>query len=79
MTTLKQIHDAMWRYNQAVAYGSECNAWADFVADCYTQLGVAPWTESDGAAPSDFVEYWQAVADGKSDDYTVGTGDRANA
>ena len=76
MTTLKEIHDAMWRYNQTVAYGSECNAWGEFVAASYRELGRAPWDDAHGGddVPKDFAEYWAEVAEGKNEQFDAETG-----
>ena len=79
--TLEQVHDAMKRYNGAVAYGSECNAWQDFVADCYDRLGHAPWADAHWSkpVPTDFAEYWQEVAGGQSDAYVATNGARVES
>ncbi len=76
--TIKQIHDAMHAYNQSVAYGSECNAWQDFVADCHDRVGFGPWSDSasETDAPDDFAEYWLDVANGNSSDFIAETGSR---
>jgi hypothetical protein len=77
-TMLKTINDEMWSYNQAIAYGSECNAWGDFVADSFDQCGVAPWADETGTIETspDFAQFWLAVAAGQSPDYAPDTGDR---
>ena len=71
MTTLKQLHDAMWSYNQSVAYGSECAGWQDFVADSFRRFGMAPWADETGKVevPQDFESYWLLVAEIESEDY----------
>lgn len=78
MTTLKQMHDAMFSHNQHVAYGSECNAWQDFVNDSYTSLGKAPWADEIGdiEVTDEFANYWSAVAAGSSANYNAETGAR---
>ncbi len=87
MTKIADITDAMMRYNGSVAYGSECNAWQDYVDDCRRVSGKMPWDEwqnadgefvanGDTDAPDDFAVYWLAVADGKSTDYTPESGSK---
>lgn len=73
--TLIDLHQAMHKYSQAVMYGSECNAWQDFVRNCYEQLGHAPWRDDGGLVPQEFGEYWSAVANGASPDYDADTGE----
>ena len=73
--TLTDLHDAMWRYNQSVAYAGECNAWQEFVAASYRELGRAPWDDNhDGDVPGDFAEYWSEVAKGASEQFDANTG-----
>ena len=42
---LSQITKEMKEMNGAVAFGSECNAWQDFVEDCHRQYGMGPWSD----------------------------------
>ena len=63
MKTLSEINQAMRDYNGAVAYGSECTAWGDFVADCYDQVGVSPWHDSEVTVSDDFAAYWLSVSE----------------
>ena len=79
--TLETIHKTMKRYNNAAAYGSECNAWQDFVADCYDRFGFAPWADAhwDDVMPEDFSAYWTSVAAGECPDYDADTGRRLDA
>jgi hypothetical protein len=78
MTTISKITNEMKLYNRFAAPGSECNAWQDFHADCHARFGFGP--DDDAArcliAPEDFVEYWLAVVNDKSDDYEPETGAR---
>ena len=90
MYSLTEISDLMAEYNRDVAPGSECSAWQDYVADCWSELGCGPGghgpASGDGTAtayldggvypPETFREYWLAVAAGKSTDYNGDTGDR---
>lgn len=57
---LSELNELMADYNGQVAYGSECMAWADFVADCYERLGLAPWNARaiNTDVPQDMAEYW---------------------
>jgi hypothetical protein len=66
----------MHRYSSQVAYGSECSAWQDFVADCYKVLGFAPWDDAHwgDAVEIGFANYWLCVARGESTDYDPDTG-----
>lgn len=78
MTTLDAIYTSMKRYNNTVAFGSECNAWQDFVADCFSQLGFAPWADEHwpNEMPEDFAAYWLDVSSSNSRDYDAETGAR---
>ena len=78
MDTLDLISDEVRGYNRVVAYGSECNAWQDFVADCYKQYGIAPWDDAaaDTKVSDDFADYWIGVASGNSNDYAENGGRR---
>lgn len=87
MTKLQTITAAMQSYNRSVAYGSECNAWQDFHADCHAQLGHGPTDEwfadddfhaaGDLDVSDDFAAYWLAVAEGRSEAYNPETGSDA--
>ena len=68
---LSQITKEMKEMNGAVAFGSECNAWQDFVEDCHRQYGMAPWSDlaEDTEVSKQFAEYWQDVANCTSSDY----------
>ncbi len=68
---LQQIHDEMSRYNGEAAYGSECNAWQDFVEDAFQNYKTTPWndTAEDINCDKEFADYWMDVANGKSSDY----------
>lgn len=90
MTKFAEITAAMHRYNNSVAYGSECNAWQDYVEDCYQATGRAPWAEWQDAegefstvaemdASDEFAAYWLAVATGESSDYVADSGARVEA
>lgn len=74
--TYEDITAAVKAYNASVAYGSECNAWQDYVADVFQRTGDTPWSEeiSEDEADDDFAAYWLAVASGESDDYDAETG-----
>lgn len=75
---LEDIYIAMNRYNGHVAYGSECNAWHDFVEDCYKTLGHAPWNDEhwNDEVSECFGPYWLEVANGESPYYDSETGVR---
>lgn len=81
MATLHEIHDLMAAYNGQVAYGSECNAWGDFVENSYAEYKVGPWSDAshDMQVSEEFAEFWSAVAKGESDQYAADTGDRITA
>ena len=66
---------AMRALNGEYAYGSECNAWQDFVEDCHRETGKHPAdVEAEEIDVSDaFGEYWLAVANGQSPDYVKGS------
>jgi len=68
---LSEIHDKMHDYNNKVAYGSECNAWGDFVNDSYEQYGVGPWDDrADQIIVSRrFADYWLDVSRMGNADY----------
>jgi hypothetical protein len=76
--TLQQTYDAMHSFNRSAAPGSECSAWQDFVADCHSRLGYAPWADEhwDDEVPADFADYWSDVAAGRSGDYDPENGAR---
>jgi len=75
---LHELNAIMNAYDNTVAYGSECNAWQDFVADCFDMLGTAPFSDANrnDPVPDEMEEYWTDVADGCSDDYDAHTGTR---
>lgn len=75
--TLDQITIEMKSYNGAVAYGSECNAWQDYHADCHEIIGVGPQDDEadDMIVPEEFADYWLKVARGESADYDAETGE----
>lgn len=62
---LAYIHSRMVAVNKAVAYGSECEEWGDFVADCFDRFGIGPWDDEavDVTVPEEFAVYWLDVAD----------------
>lgn len=68
---LYELNETMKAYNSEVAYGSECNAWSDFVADSHDRLGMAPWDDraEETAVPEDMAEYWVDVTNNASSDY----------
>jgi hypothetical protein len=68
--TLEEITDQMHHYNNSVAYGSESEAWVDYVEDCYASTGFYPWEEPELTPIDEFVAYWIEVASGESSDYT---------
>jgi len=65
------VFQAMRKFNELIAFGSECAAWQDFVADGPQELGMAIWeAEECNLVPDQgFVDYWMSVADGECDDY----------
>ena len=77
---LSELNELMEVYNGKVAYGSECRAWGDFVADCHKRMGMAPWDDRavDTEVPEDMVNYWTDVATDYNGDYDE-HGDRAAA
>ena len=77
--TVEALTDIMRKYNNEVAYGSECAAWADYVSDCHDLLGGMPWDDeiSDKDVPDTFGIYWLEVANGLNPDYVQATGDRS--
>ncbi len=68
---LQQIQEEMSRYNGEVAYGSECNAWQDFVEDTFQNYKTTPWhdTAKEIECSKEFGDYWIGVTNGKGDDY----------
>lgn len=75
---LETIYTGMKRFNASAASGSECNAWQDFVADCFQRFNFAPWADAhwDDEMPTDFAQYWTKVACGDCEDYNAETGAR---
>lgn len=75
---LETMTGRMRDYNSSVAPGSECNAWADYVADCRQRLAAMPWDDGAryAAIPDGMADYWLTVANGASPDYNPHTGDR---
>jgi hypothetical protein len=68
---LSELAQAMFRFSPM------SDAWKDFATDCRERLNVASLTAVAGVdTPSDFSEYWLAVAWGESEDYTA-NGERA--
>lgn len=74
--TLQDLTDFMRRYNRFAAPGSECNAWQDYVQDCYTIYLVPPWHEEELEVSEPFAEHWLRVAAGQHEDYDPETGAR---
>ncbi len=76
--TLKIVAAEMQDYNRRVARGSECAAWQDFVADCFTRYDVAPWEDAaEEIEPvQDGVNYWLRIASGENYEYNAETGAR---
>jgi hypothetical protein len=68
---LYELNEKMKAYNSNAAYGSECAAWGDFVADSYDRLGMAPWDDraEETEVPEDMAEYWIDVTNNANDDY----------
>lgn len=84
MTSLYDCYVAMKAYNSRVAYGSECQAWQEFVADTYRVIGMAPWDDRNAdpetAVPRNFLRFWGDVAEGKDcSTYDWDTGARIDA
>lgn len=76
MINLGEIAELMRDHNRAVAPGSECTSWGDFVNDCYASLGCGPWDGyAETAVTTEFAEYWSEVAAGASPDYPEEAGD----
>uniref|UniRef100_A0A6M3KZ10 Uncharacterized protein n=1 Tax=viral metagenome TaxID=1070528 RepID=A0A6M3KZ10_9ZZZZ len=73
---LHELHRMMREYNGRVAYGSECQAWGDFVASCYDEIGMAPWDDRGDTTdvPTEMVAYWTDVANGENSDYDLDGG-----
>ena len=71
MTTLASVTKEMKAYNGEVAYGSECTAWQDFVANTFEDYKCAPWDDKaeELEVDDDFADYWLSVASGESADY----------
>ncbi|WP_026606529.1 hypothetical protein [Methylocapsa acidiphila] len=76
--TLKKLIQEMHAYNRTVAQASECDAWQDFVADCFSRYEVGPWDDvaQDVQAVEGFVDYWLDVPKGANYDYDARTGAR---
>lgn len=77
--TVGALTDIMRKYNNEVAYGSECAAWADYVSNCIDSFDAAPWSDKllSQEVPDTFALYWLEVANGLSADYVQATGDRS--
>jgi hypothetical protein len=77
--TLQELREIMETYNRDVAPGSECNAWGDFVEDCYDKLGCSPWDDNRQTEEldRDFAAYWVRVAAVENEDYNA-AGDRVS-
>jgi hypothetical protein len=74
MTTLAEINKWMQELNGEYAYGSECNAWQDFVECAYNDYKIAPWDDraSEIEVEEDFANYWIDVSVNESSDYKDG-------
>ena len=68
---LKEINEALVFFNREVSPGSECEAWGDFVAECYKNFGIAPWDDGADAVevPLDMSAYWLSITRFENDDY----------
>lgn len=70
---LRQLRTIMANYDCNNAFGAYCDAWVDFVGDCYDTFGFAPWDERAGntEVPEEMLAYWLDVANDVVDDYLV--------
>ena len=79
--TLDELIQEMRAYNRTVAQDSECDAWQDFVVECFSRYEVGPWDDAvpEVQAAQGFVDYWLDVPKGANYDYDAGTGARQEA
>ena len=79
--TLNKLIQEMRAYNRTVAQDRECDAWQDFVVECFSRYEVGPWEglAQDVPAVEGFVDYWLNVPKGANYDYDAGTGARQEA
>ncbi|WOJ89840.1 hypothetical protein RZS28_00555 [Methylocapsa polymorpha] len=79
--TLHKLIQEMHSYNRTVAQDGECDAWQDFMVECFSRYEVGPWDEvaEDVQAAEGFADYWLDVPKGTSYDYSAGTGARLEA
>ncbi|WP_156964603.1 hypothetical protein [Methylocapsa aurea] len=76
--TLNRLIQEMRGYNRTVAQDGECDAWRDFVVECFCRFEVGPWDDLayDVQAEEGFVDYWLDVPKGGNYDYDAKTGAR---
>lgn len=76
--TLDTLTGEMRRYNMGGAPGSECAAWQDYHADCYSVLGHGPSDDAhaDDIVPEDFATYWYVIASSSGGDVYDEAGQR---
>jgi hypothetical protein len=79
--TLSELIKEMRAYNRTVAQDGECDAWRDFIVDCFSRYEVGPWDDvvQDVQAVEGFVDYWLDVPNGANYDYNSRTGARQDS